>query len=237
MTIELAGCTIERRNGADGDIEEFSPPVVPIAQQTATMTTTPTPEPTTTITSTPTLESTAVITPTFTPVPTTLTPTATLTPIPTPASIPAPSGATIGFCYRVLRGETIYSLAQRFDTSPYAINLANDLFPPNLVYTYQALFIPTELGRGPNVYIFAEGDTLDSIAEKCGLPASMIAGVNKPYSDIPFRAGDAVIIPIPPFPPPARFGYPTGPLPLVPYPPPCCNYAYPPYRPGPPLHK
>jgi len=240
----LAGCTLERRNGEGDDIEGFVPPVVPLAQQTAVMTTTPTLTPTVVITMTPTLTPTAVITATPTLTPTvviTMTPTVeptvviTIEPTPSPTPNPnIPSGATTGFCYRVQRGESIYSLAEKFDTSPYAINLANDLFPPNLVYVYQMLFIPTELGRGPNVYVLEEDETLANIADKCGLPASMIAGVNKLDSGITLQKGDVLIIPIPPFPPPARFNYPTGPLPLVPYRP-CCN-AYPPYNPGPPLN-
>jgi len=251
VIIGVAGCTLERRNGGS-DIEESAPPVVPLAQQTAVITDTPIPEPTAVITDTPTPEPTAVITDTPTPEPTavitdtpTLEPTMepttepttspTVIPTPTPASDSIPPGATIGFCYRVQPGETIYSLAQQFDTSPYAINLANDLFPPDLLYAYQTLFIPTELGHGPNIYIIQQGDTLASIAEQCHLPASMIAGVNNLDPGITLQVGAAIDIPIPPFPPPARFNYPTGPLPLVPYPPSCCD-AYPPYQPGPPLN-
>ena len=202
---------------------------IPIFQST------PTPTPTQAIvaqatsTVTPTPTETSTPTPTLTPTPTN-TPTPTLTPTPSPTPRPAPPGATLGFCYRVQRGETIFSLAEKFDTSPYAINLVNDLFPPNLVYTYQILFIPTVLGRGPNFYIVQEGDTLTSIAEQCRLSASTIAGVNHLDLNVTLREGDAIDIPIPPFPPPAQFSYPKGPLPLVPYPPSCCN-AYPPYRP------
>jgi hypothetical protein len=177
-----------------------------------------------------------------------------VTPTPTPATEPAaplttepptllakiPPGATFGFCYRVRPGEeNIHFLAKKFDATPYAINLVNDLYPPNYIFTHQILFMPEEMGRGPNVYRIRAGDTLTSIAAECHLTAKMLIRRNELDPEIdpdaPLPEGEALKIPIPYFPPPSRFEYPIGPIPVVPLPPPCC--ARPPYRPGPPVHR
>lgn len=165
-----------------------------------------------------------------TPATDTPTPTPTITPTstPLPPETNIPPGATIGFCYRVQLGEKIYDVAEKFDTTPDIINLVNDLYPPYLILAHQSLFIPTELGHGPNVYIAEAGDTLSSIANDCKLPVEVIRRANDLAAGVNIQEGHALIIPIPPFPPPARFEYP---LPLgrescCRQSQPCCN----PYR-------
>jgi spore germination protein len=119
-----------------------------------------------------------------------------------------PPGATVGFCYRVQSGETLYSLAKKFGVSPAYLSLVNDLYPPDYVFVHQPLFIPEQAGRGPNVIIVKPGDSLASIADGCKLTASMIAKANDLAADAALQPGHVLIIPIPPFPPPARFAYP-----------------------------
>lgn len=216
---------------------------VPVDTPTATTTALP---PTATNTpipggETPTPTATAVpITATPTPLPPTATPTPpppTNTPGPPPLTN-VPPGATVGFCHRVQPGDTVYSLAQTHGTTPYAINLVNDLHPPNRLLLYQGLFIPQQLGNGPNYYVVKAGDTLAGLAEACKLPVTVIAKANKIDPAATLTEGQVLFIPIPPFPPPSRYKYPTGIIPIVPYPPPprCCD-AWPPYRPGPPLYR
>jgi hypothetical protein len=204
----------------------------------------PTPGETVAPTAGPTLEPTLVPTTTTTPAPTPLptdSPTAQPTlPPPTPAptaTLPPlaeiPPGATFGFCYRVRPGEeNIHFLAQKFATTPYAINLVNDLHPPSYIFTHQILFMPEQLGRGPNAYIIQAGDTLTSIAAECHLTPKILLHSNhldpEIDPDAPLPAGEGLIIPIPYFPPPSRFPYP----PLTP---PCC-YGWLPYQPGPPVY-
>jgi hypothetical protein len=216
------------------------PTVEPTAGPTIEPTLAPTIEPTLVITLTP-IVPTPVLTETPpappTPIPTlapTLPPPPTATPIPL-AEIPP--GATFGFCYRVQPGEeNIHFLAQKFATTPYAINLVNDLYPLNYIFTHQILFMPTELGHGPNVYIIEQGDSLTTIAAECHLTPAMLIRRNRldpeTNPNAPLPAGQGLIIPIPYFPPPSRFGYPIGPIPIVPIPPPCCR-PWPPHHPGP----
>jgi len=193
----------------------------------------PTAEPTTGVTVVPTQAPTATATLVPPPLPT-ATPTAIPpTPAPTPTLPPLakiPPGATLGFCYRVEPGEeNIHFLAQKFGVTPYAINLVNDLHPPSYIFTHQILFMPQQLGRGPNVYIIRQGDTMTSIAAECHLTPEIIMDRNHldPAIDPnqPLPEGQGLRIPIPYFPPPSRFPYPRGPIPVVPLPPSC----WPPY--------
>ncbi len=160
-------------------------------------------------------------------------PTATFTPIPPPPAtiyqmVYIPPGATYGFCYMAQPGEDIYTLSDKFNTTPYAINLANDLYEPYIIKGPQTIFVPQELGNGPNVYRVKPGDTLAILAERCKIPVEMLAQVNaidlgeaqQHANTILLTQGGGVtdlIIPIPPFPPPSRYQYPRGPIPIIPY--------------------
>lgn len=195
----------------------------------------PTIEPTVASTAEPLPAPTEIHTLVTPPLPT-ITPTSTSTPLP-PAPTPTlpplakiPPGATLGFCYRVEPGEeNIHFLAKKFSVTPYAINLVNDLHPPSYIFTHQILFMPQQLGHGPNVYIIRQGDTLASIAAECHLTPEIIIDRNRldPAIDPnqPLPEGQGLRIPIPYFPPPSRFPYPRGPVPVVPLPPSC----WPPY--------
>ncbi len=191
-------------------------------------------------------EPTATLTPlpTSTPVELTATPIA-VTASPQPAETPAvtatplgvPLGATIGFCYRVQYGETFYSLTHKFGVGPHTLNVVNDLWPRNYVFTHQAIFIPTRLGHGPNFYVVQPDDTLPAIADRCHLPVEYVAQVNYLDPEGAVSPGQVLEIPVPPFPPPSRYNYPAGPGRFGPCSAPHysgCD-AYLPYRPGPPL--
>ncbi len=194
-------------------------------QATATFTATPIP-------GTPTFTSTPIPgTPTFTPTPTlvaaTLTPTPTSTPLPTPTPTPTatttpaapaveiPPGATVGFCYRVQPGETLYSLGQKFNVDPQFIFVVNDIYPPGNVFPQQVLFIPQQYGSGPNVYVVKPEDTLKLIADQCRLPVDFLAAVNGLSKDANVSVGSTLIIPRPPYAPPSRYPYPGGVWPPV----------------------
>jgi LysM repeat protein len=189
----------------------------------ATATFTPIPLPIT-----PTPLFTPIPPPTFTPVPPTATPTSTPPPptnTPQPPQVVIPPGATVGFCYRVQLGESVYSLGQKFGIEPGFINLVNDLHPPGHIYPQKVLFMPTQYGTGPNVYMVQSGDTLASIAEQCQLDVEVLAFVNKLTPDANLAQIPALIIPRPPFAPPSRYPYPQVGPPSV-WPPPCAAPCY-----------
>jgi LysM repeat protein len=56
--------------------------------------------------------------------------------------------------------------------------------------------------------VIQAGDTLQSIADDCHLPVTFLAKANRIDVETTVQAGQRVIIPIPPFPPPSRFPYP-----------------------------
>ncbi|MDX1521353.1 MAG: LysM peptidoglycan-binding domain-containing protein [Anaerolineae bacterium] len=154
------------------------------------------------------------------------TPLTTVAPVvPTPTTSPLaklPAGATLGFCYRVQKKDTLAGIAAANGTTAHNIQVVNDLHPPFQIYIQQALFIPTQMGSGPNFYLMQPDDTLDSIAAACNLPANFITWVNKKIDIVP---GQIIQIPIPPFPPPSRFPHPPPGPPAV-FPPPSYG-AYP----------
>lgn len=185
----------------------FTPTLTPLPGTTNT----PTPTPTLTLTPgvdtptpTPTVEPT--VTPTASPTVTPMPPPPTQTPIPPVTTIPP--GVTVGFCYRVQEGETLYSVGQKFGVHPHHIDVVNNLYPPGHIFTHQALFVPTDMGYGPNYYIMQTGDSLASIADACHLPVSFLASVNGLNENDVLQAGHVLRIPIPPFPPPSRYPHP-----------------------------
>jgi LysM repeat protein len=194
--------------------------VLESGQPTPTPTSTPdgpTATPQNTPTPTPTLVV-VTIEPTFTPtfVPPSPTPLPPPTNTPLPPNMVIPPGATVGFCYRVEACETLACVAQKFGVDAAYLNLVNDLAPPGYVFMNQALFIPTQYGRGPNVYVVAAGDSLFSIADACHLPLDFLAWVNCLPQDANLEPGHVLEIPIPPFPPPSRYAYPGSIAPSVP---------------------
>ena len=210
-----------------GQIIVSQPGGSPTETGTPTLTLTPTETPMgDTPTPTMTMTATATITgsppPTDTPV-ATQTPTATQTPVPPPAPtgpppplVKIPPGATLGFCYFVTPGDSMYDVVRKIgetrgiDVNPVNIAIANALPTASGKFLVQqrVLYIPTQMGRGPNVYQIQAGDTLQSIADDCHLPRAFLAKANRIDADTLVQAGQRLIIPIPPFPPPSRFPYP-----------------------------
>ena len=89
--------------------------------------------------------------------------------------------------YIVQSGDTLTSIAIRFDTTVQAIAELNDLQNPNLIYVGEILKIPTN-SRGNlaapssrqyiKTYIVQSGDTLTSIAKKFNTTVERIAHLN-----------------------------------------------------------
>jgi LysM repeat protein len=176
----------------------FTPMPIPGTETPILVTATPIP---------PTATNTPAPTNTSTPLPT---PTATNTPVAPQVNIPP--GATVGFCYRVQLGETLYSLGQKFSIDPHFISLANDLHPPDYVFPQQILFMPEQYGQGPNVYLVKAGDTIPKIAEACRLDVDFVASVNGVSREANLEGLDYLLIPRPPYPPPSRYPYPGSPV-------------------------
>jgi membrane-bound lytic murein transglycosylase D len=105
--------------------------------------------------------------------------------------------------YKVRRGDSVWSIAQRFGTSPRAIIKSNQLGRKHLIRPGQRLLIPAS-GRYARKasssknkrirYVVRNGDSLWRIARKFGTSVSAIARTNKLGKDHTLRPGDKLWI-------------------------------------------
>ncbi len=106
-------------------------------------------------------------------------PTETLTPAPGPTATPTPS--TDQCTYTVEPGDTLFSIAGRFNTSVSDIAQANGLTNVNQIYIGQKLVIPNcESDQEPPssecvTYTVKPGDTLFSLAQRFGTTVNAVA--------------------------------------------------------------
>lgn len=129
---------------------------------------------------------------TSTPVPPTATAEATETPAST-STPPVTAGPPMPITYTIQSGDTLYSIAQKFQVEFCLLLAVNQIANPNLVSQGQSLIIPTGdeklptptplptgLGRGAVIKYAVEcGDTLEIIAAKFNSTAADIAKRNR----------------------------------------------------------
>ena len=174
----MASPTIEASPGATVVAVEATPTLVPPGEMpldlTLTLAASPTAE------DTPITFPTAVLTPTVTP--TTLTGVPTDTPIPT--STPTTQPETLGAptVHVVQRGENLFRIALRYNTTVEAVAAANGIRNPQLIYVGQKLTIPqggsTTPPGGGRTHVVQPGENLFRIALRYGTTAQAIAAAN-----------------------------------------------------------
>lgn len=164
--------------------------------------------------STPTPSLTPTPLPTGTPVPT-VTPSATATPAsteppapgatatpatatPTPTATPTTVPATRAYVVRA--GDTLFSLALRFNTSVAALQAANGLGSRTDLFAGQTLLIPvavTATGPAPAVgaYVVQPGDTLFRLALRFGTTVTALQAANGLGGSIRIYAGQSLMLP------------------------------------------
>jgi LysM repeat protein len=149
---------------------------------------------------------------TNTPVPPTETPTETLFPTETLTATPAPtSTAAAPFLYEVESGDTIFSIAEKFDVSDWMIIMVlNNMSADDFLFVGQQLIIPDpntalpsptpipqNLPAGTAIeYMVLSGDTLQIIAEKFLSTEDAIIeenGITDPNTIFP---GQILLVPI-----------------------------------------
>ena len=96
--------------------------------------------------------------------------------------------------YQVLPGDTLYSIARKYNTTPDAIKEYNNL-TSNLLNINQVLQIPiTEIITENTTYTVKRGDTLYGIANNFGVSVSEIMNLNNLNSTL-LNVGDILLIP------------------------------------------
>lgn len=115
-------------------------------------------------------------------------------------STPAPGSPT----YTVRAGDTLYSIARRFDVTVQQIASANNLSNINLIRVGQVLTIPASGGTvtppppppaATTRYTVRSGDTLYAIARRFNVTVQQIASANNLSNPNLIRVGQVLIIP------------------------------------------
>lgn len=94
---------------------------------------------------------------------------------------------------RVESGDTLYSIAQKYDTDVETIAVANDIDNPSVIRVGDQLRIPEEKGV---FYRVQAGDTLDSISEAYGTPVNALLASN-PFIGEDVESGQELFIKVP----------------------------------------
>ncbi len=100
--------------------------------------------------------------------------------------------------YRVVAGDTLFQLAQTFNTTVAAIVQANQISNPNQIQVGTILTIP---GWSQTTYTVRPGDTLFLIANRFGVPLNLIVKVNQITDPTRIFPGQVLTIPQPLTPP------------------------------------
>jgi murein DD-endopeptidase MepM/ murein hydrolase activator NlpD len=95
---------------------------------------------------------------------------------------------------QVLRGDSVESVAERFNVSEETIIEANDLSAPYRLRPGQSLVLPSSASSS-SVHIVSRGDTVASIARNYGVPASAIIDANGMSQPDALRVGERLTIP------------------------------------------
>ncbi len=99
----------------------------------------------------------------------------------------------------VSRGDTLYSVARRYDTTVNAIVQANGLRDSNRIYVGQRLVVSTsattQQAATSGTYVVQRGDTLYSIAYRHGVSVQALASANNIHNPSLIRSGQTLVIP------------------------------------------
>jgi LysM repeat protein len=110
-----------------------------------------------------------------------------------PPYIPPPS---YGSSYYTVRyGDTLASIAWRYNSTVWAISQANNLYNPNFIYAGQVLVIPPYRPTRIATYYVQPGDTLGRIAARYGTSIGAISSYNALWNPSLIYAGQLLYIP------------------------------------------
>lgn len=128
---------------------------------------------------------------------------ATKTPAPAAASSGDVQLASNEILYQVKQGDTLWAIAQTYDTTVQAIaKRNNNIVNPNRIYVGQRIIVPkgvapTPTPAGQVVYFVEWGDTLWDIARRYGTTVDAIAAANNVQDPNRIYVGQRLVIPQP----------------------------------------
>ncbi len=97
--------------------------------------------------------------------------------------------------YVVRRGDTLWSIANRYGTTVRKLTEYNRILNPNLIYTGQIIEISCLRQITDVEYTIRWGDTLSSIAQRYHTTVAQIASANRIQNPNRIYAGEKIIIP------------------------------------------
>lgn len=107
--------------------------------------------------------------------------------------------------YTVQRGETLGSIAARYDTTVAELMRINGISNPNLIHPGQVIKVPGSAGDGSSsggssgggdtIYVVRRGDTLSQIAARYGVTSAAIAQANGIRDASKIYEGQRLVIP------------------------------------------
>ena len=104
------------------------------------------------------------------------------------------------YIYTVRKGDTLFSISRRYNSSPEAILRANHLFPPvtdpGVIYVGNVLVVPSLLSAGKVAYIVKNGDELNQISSKFSTYIDLISGINKIENPNQIYPDQQLIVPL-----------------------------------------
>ena len=138
-------------------------------------------------------------------------------PKPKPASVATSPAPAAGSATHVVKdGETLNGIANRAGVSATALADANKLKPPYALRTGQKLIVPGKSGQKPakpapssapapassgpatddgEVYVVKDGETFNGIANRTGIPRSVLAQANGLTAPYVVKSGQKLVIP------------------------------------------
>ena len=116
------------------------------------------------------------------------------TPEPRPTAVPARPAPAEAVRHTVQPGENLFRISLRYGTTVEAIVAANHLPDGGSVQAGQVLVIPAGRPEGAGTYVVQPGDTLFSIAHRCGTTVETLAALNGIASPYTIEVGQVLIV-------------------------------------------